>query len=798
MLLLLVMTSTPSMSRAQEDDSLPPLGTAMEDEELPPVEPVIEAEEVPPTEGEALLPPEPDIEEEGGPEIEAGEVLPIVQAIEVEGGQRIEPDVIFLRIRTREGDRVKRKTIREDIRTIMETGYFRQVIVEALPVPGGVKIIYHIEERPMIREVRYEGVKELEEDDLIEVVTIQPNTFLNVGALKENVEKIRKLYANEGYFRANVEYEAEPYGNNQVNIVFKVQENEEIKVRKVTFLGNHRFSDKQLGGILQTKKKSLLSFITSSGAYKEDMLKDDVTRLTLWYLDHGYLQFSAKPPLTLSTEKGMYVFFLLEEGEQYTVKSMQWENTTEEEQFILAGLQTLLPGQIFSRQRLTDDITAMTDYYADQGYAFAEIIPLYFPDEASLTVDVIYRVQKGEKYYIGDIRIAGNTKTRDKVIRRDMAMIEGDLYSSSMLRFSKSEVERLGYFDTVNINIEPGSDPNLLDVVVSVKEGQTGTLSGGAGFSSTDQFILMANVTQSNLFGRGQILSLNGEIGGTRQNFSLSFTEPWLFDIPLSAGIDAFNTERVYQDFTRRSSGGALRFGYELRQFLRGNVMYKYEDVEVKDVSQLASITLRAEEGRSTVSSMTFSLVHNTLDNPMFPMKGWMNIGTAEFAGTFLGGNTDFVKFQVDTGVYIPIIWDTTVHLRARAGWGEGINGDRLPVFERYFVGGISTVRGYDVRSLGPQVFGVLIGGNKELIFNVEYIFPIAPSLKLRGLVFFDAGNAFSEDESIKFQNLRFSVGGGFRWFSPMGPLTFVLGFPLDAEEGEDSSAVQFSIGTPF
>jgi len=798
MLLLMVMTSTPSMSRAQQDDGLPPLETAIEEEELPPVEPVIEAQEVGRTEGEALPFPEPDLEEQGGQEIEAGEVLPIVKAIEVEGGRRIEPDVIFLRIRTKEGDRVDRKTIREDIRTIMETGYFRQVTVEALPVEGGVKIVYHVEERPTIREVRYEGVKKLEEDDLKEVVTIQPNTFLNIGALKENVEKIRKLYANEGYFRADVEYEAEPCGNNQVNVVFKVQENEEIKVRKVLFLGNERFSDKQLSGILQTKKKSMLSFITSAGAYKEDVLKDDVTRLTLWYLDHGYLQFSAKPPLTLSTDKGMYVFFIMEEGEQYTVKSVKWENATKEEEFNLTGLQTLLPGQIFSRQKLTDDITAMTDYFADQGYAFAEIVPLYFPDDASLTVDVIYRVQRGEKYYIGDIRIAGNTKTRDKVIRREMAMIEGDLYSSSMLQFSKSEVERLGYFDAVNINIEPGSDPNLLDVVVSVKEGQTGTLSGGAGFSSTDQFILMANVTQSNLFGRGQILSLNAEIGGTQQNFSLSFTEPWLFDIPLSAGFDAFNTERVYQDFTRRSTGGALRLGYELRQFLRGNVMYKYEDVEVTDVSQLASITLRAEEGRSTVSSVTFSLVHNTLDNPMFPMKGWMNIGTAELAGTFLGGNTDFVKFQADTGVYIPIIWDTTVHLRARAGWGEGINGDRLPVFERYFVGGISTVRGYDVRSLGPEVDGVLIGGNKELIFNAEYIFPIAPSLKLRGLVFFDAGNAFDEDESVELRNLRLSVGGGFRWFSPMGPLTFVLGFPLDPQEGEDSSAVQFSIGTPF
>jgi outer membrane protein insertion porin family len=803
----LALASTEGLVRAQEDQGLPPLAPATEQEGSLPAETV------------ELLSPEPaietkdggraDVQEEGSPlepgQGEAGAPMaerepgaPRVQVIEVKGVQRIEPDVIFLRIRTKEGDPLSRRTIREDIHTIMETGYFRQVAVEAFPAPGGVKIVYVVEERPTIREIRYEGVKQLEEEDLQEVVTIRTNTFLNIGAIKEDLEKIRKLYANEGYFRANVDYEAEPRENNQVNVVFKIQENEEIKVRRVLFLGNTQFSDKKLRRILQTKKKDLLSFITSAGAYKEDVLKDDVTRLTLWYLDHGYLQFSAKPPLTLSTENGMYVFFVVEEGRQYTVRSLEWEHATEQEQVILAGMRTLMPGEIFSRQKLQEDITAMTDYYADQGYAFAEIVPLYYPDESDLTVDVIYRVQKGDKYYVGDIRIAGNTKTRDKVIRREMAVIEGDLYSGSMLRFSKSEVERLGYFDAVNITTEPGAEPNLLDVVISVKEGQTGTLSGGAGFSSTDQFILMANVTQSNLFGRGQVLSLNAEIGGTRQNFSLSFTEPWLFDIPLSAGFDVFNTERVYQDFTRRSMGGALRLGYELRQYVRANVMYKYEDVEVKDVSSLASITLQAEEGMSTVSSVTFSVVHNTLDNPMFPMKGFLNIGTAEFAGTIFGGNTDFLKFQVDTGVYIPIIWDTTVHLRARAGWGEGLGGDRLPVFERYFVGGISTVRGYDVRSLGPEVDDVLIGGNKELIFNVEYIFPIAPSLKLRGLFFFDAGNAFSEDESIKFQNLRFSAGGGIRWFSPMGPLTFVLGFPLDRQEGEDPSAVQFSIGTPF
>ncbi len=787
LLFLLLFPLAATLSWAQEDEALPPLPPAVEGGGA-------EMNQ----KGEVPLPPAVGNEEEGGGPLEASGTAPRVMAIEVEGTQRIEPDVIFLRIRTKVDSLVNRRVIREDIRALMDTGYFKQVSVDSVPVPGGVKILYVVEERPTIREIRYEGVKKLKEEDLQKVVMLKPKTFLSITALKENVEKIRKLYANEGYYRAKVNYEIEPQENNQVNVVFKIQENEEIKVRKVLFLGNEKFSDKALRKILQTKKKSLLSFITSAGAYKEDLLHDDVIRLTLWYLDHGYLQFAAEPPLTLSTEKGMYVFFIVSEGEQYTVKSMRWENASEEEQRVLSGLRTLLPGQIFSREKLQKDITAMTDYYADQGYAFAEIVPLYFPDEASRTVDVIYRVQKGEKYYVGDIRIIGNTKTRDKVIRREMGIIEGDLYSSSMVRFSKTELERLGYFETVNISTEPGTAPNLLDVVVSVKEGQTGTLSGGAGFSSTDQFILMANITQSNLFGRGQVLSLNAEVGGTRQNFSLSFTEPWLFDIPLSAGFDIFNTERVYQDFTRKSTGGALRLGYELRQYLRGNVMYKYEDVEVTDVSQLASITLRAEEGESTVSSVTFSIVHNTLDNPMFPLKGWLNIGTSEFAGTFLGGNTDFVKLQADTGVYIPIVWDTTVHLRGRIGWGEGIGGDRLPVFERYFVGGISTVRGYDVRTLGPEVDGVLIGGNKELIFNAEFIFPISSQLKLRGLVFCDAGNAFSEDESIKFQNLRFSTGAGFRWFSPMGPLTFVLGFPLDREPDEDPYAVQFSIGTPF
>ncbi|MEW6443375.1 MAG: outer membrane protein assembly factor BamA [bacterium] len=726
------------------------------------------------------------------------EEAPVVREIGVAGNQRIEPDVVLLRINTKVGQPLSPKVVRQDIHALMDTGYFRTIHVETEEVAGGVKVIYRVEERPIIREVVYEGNKKLDLKDFEKVVTLKPNHFLDVAALKENVEKIRKLYANEGYFRASIEYDIRPQDNNQVTVAFKIQENKEIKIRRIVFLGDQVFPDKKLRKTIESKKKSLLSFITGAGTYKEDVVRDDVTRLTLFYLDNGYLQFSAKPPMTLITEEGMYIFFILDEGKQYRIRNVRWENATAEEEALFREAQKLLPGEIFSREQLQQDIVVMTDYYADQGYAFADIVPLYTPDESTLSVDITYQVKKGEKVTIGNVRVNGNTKTRDKVIRREMALAEGDLYSGTKLRKSKEEINRLGFFESINLTTQPGAEPNQLDVVVDVKEGQTGTLSGGAGFSSTDQFIFMANITQSNLFGRGQVLSLNAEVGGTRQNVALSFTEPWLFDIPLSLGFDVFNTKYDYDDFTRKGIGGAFRIGYEFLEHLRGSAMYKYEDVDISDVSSDAPVTLKAEEGQSTTSSVTFSVVRDTLDNPLYPLRGSLNIGSVEFAGTALGGDNDFVKLRLDTGWYIPFYLDTTFHLRGRVGVGYGIGGDRLPVFERFFVGGISTVRGFDVRSLGPEVQGTVIGGDKELILNFEYIFPLVPQVKLRGLAFFDAGNAFSEDESIRFPGLRLSAGAGIRWFSPLGPLTFVLGFPLDKREGEDSSAVQFSIGTSY
>jgi outer membrane protein insertion porin family len=503
--------------------------------------------------------------------------------------------------------------------------------------------------------------------------------------------------------------------------------------------------------------------------------------------------------MTFQSGNAMNIVFVLDEGDQYTVHEISLEGVTDEEKELFLRRRSLKPGDMFNREKLQQDIVLITEYYADQGYAFADVKPVFSDvDKDTKTVHVVYHVEKGKQYYIENIRIQGNTKTRDKVIRREMSMREGDLYSISRLRGSRADINRLGFFDEINLNTQPGHDPDRLDLLVDVKEGQTGTLSGGAGFSSTDKFILMANITQSNLFGLGQILSLNAEVGGTRQNFSLSFTEPWLFDIPLSAGFDIFNTKYDYTDFTRGATGGAARLGYEFYRHLRGNIMYRYEVVDITGISIFAPDIIKSEEGKSTTSSVTFSLVRNTLDNPLLPTKGSINVASVELAGLIFGGENDFVKLNLDSGWYFPLFWNTVISLRGRLGLGYGIAGETLPVFERFFVGGISTVRGFDVRSLGPTVQGEVIGGNKELIFNLEYIFPLVPQVKLRGLVFFDAGNAFSEDEDIRLETLRLSVGSGFRWFSPLGPLTLVVGFPLDRMAGEKGSAVQFTIGTPF
>ena len=336
--------------------------------------------------------------------------------------------------------------------------------------------------------------------------------------------------------------------------------------------------------------------------------------------------------------------------------------------------------------------------------------------------------------------------------------------------------------------------------MVKIKEGQTGTLSAGAGFSSVDSFLVNFRITQHNFRGLGQTLVLNGDLGSRRQFIDFTFQEPYLFDIPLLAGVSVFNRDQEFNDFDRKRLGGSLTLGYPLIEFVDGILTYSFEKVEITDVSSAASTALQDAEGVDEVSRLRATLRRRTLNNRFDPTRGSDNALSAEMAGVFLGGTSDFFKLEASTAWYVPLWWDVTLSLRGRLGWGRALEGGDLPLFERYFVGGISTVRGFDNRSLGPRdpATGDEIGGNKRLLMTGEIIFPIVPSFGLKGVAFVDAGEAYPEGTGFELDLLRTSAGFGFRWFSPLGPLRLEVGYPLRRREGDDASAVQFSIGAPI
>ena len=729
--------------------------------------------------------------------------------VEVRGQLRLDAEAVLERTALRSGIVCTRQAISRDLKALMRSGYFKDVRADLERTPEGLVLTWIVEELPWIREVVFSGNDDIKTEEIEEAIAIKKGTFLRTIDVERAVETIRKLYVNEGYYSARISYRIEGAQNNQSDVIFEIVENKEIKVGRISFVGNQAFTDKELRRAIETSEKNILSFVTSAGAYKEDVLRDDVARLTIFYLNSGYVRIEVDEPDIVLSDQGIFITFRVKEGEIHTVGEVDVLNVDEADREKLLDTCALRPEETFSRDNIQRDVVYLTDYYGEYGYAFAGVNPIFKIDDEARTVGITYEVTKGEKVYFEDISIAGNEKTRDKVVRRELFVAEGDLYSGSKLRRSREMVYRLGFFEDLNFETMKGSGDDKIKLNISLREGQTGTINGGAGFSSTDKFIFMASVTQSNLFGLGQEISLNVQYGGTRKHFALSFTEPWLFDIPLSAGFDAYRSEYDYHDFTRIATGGSIRLGYPIyKRLLYMYWRYKNEMVEITDLERGMSLYYAYGEGRSTTSSMTATLVQDTLNHRLDPSKGGLSRMSLEYAGDFLGGDNDFIKISLDTRWYVPLKWGTTFMVRGRMGLIETIGQSRLPIFERFFVGGISTVRGFDVLSLGPAIEDrapddsfidrTVIGGNKELIFNTEFIFPLMPQVKLKGFLFFDAGNAYSEDEDIRVDELRMSTGFGFRWLSPLGPLVLAIGYPLDLREGEDSSAVQFTIGTPY
>jgi outer membrane protein insertion porin family len=408
-------------------------------------------------------------------------------------------------------------------------------------------------------------------------------------------------------------------------------------------------------------------------------------------------------------------------------------------------------------------------------------------------------ISEGGIYRIGTINITGNTKTRDKVIRREMRLDEGDIFNKSLLKRSFQRINNLNYFETADVKPTPRPEARLMDLDVSVEEKMTGMLSLGGGYSSTDRFMVMGEINQTNLFGRGLDLKLKVDYSATRTNYNISLRDPWFMDKPISASVGIFNERVDYDDYDKTSTGGHLGFGRELAEYVRGNIKYTIEDIEISHVSDDASSLITDQEGSKVTSSISPAIWRDTRDNYLDPSSGSKNALYVTVAG--LGGDNYFYKGLVDSLWYFPVIWDTTFSVRGRYGYASGFNGEDLPLYERFYVGGINTVRGLGFGEAGPRNDeGEDIGGVQELIFNFEYIFPIVKDMKLKGVLFFDYGSSFDNDEDYDFSmdNMRYTAGAGVRWLSPFGPIRLEWGFNLDPGERERDDKLEFSMGGMF
>lgn len=719
----------------------------------------------------------------------------IVKSVVIEGNQRIEDAAIARVLQTEPGDVYNADALSEDLKAIYEMGYFDDVEVLFDREEGGNTVIFRVKEKPTVREIKFSGNRVYKDEDLMDSIDISTGSILNIYRINRNVRKIESLYKEKNYQNASVSYHVEELPNNQGDLEFTIDEGKKVRIREIEIRGNQSFDDKTLKKQMQTSEKGWFSWLTGSGELKPDVLEQDVMRLTAFYYSKGYAEARVAEPEVTFEGDWIHIIIRVEEGPRFEMGSVDIKGDMIKPLEEMLEMISIDQEAYFNQEVLRDDILLLTDLYADQGYARADIYPETRKHADRDVIDLVFNIRQNQPVYFDEIIITGNTKTRDKVIRRELHVHEQGLYSATGLKRSVRNLYRLDYFEDIDIQTLPGDTQDKMNLAIDVAEKPTGSFSFGAGYSAIDKVYVMTSVEERNFLGRGQIVELRGQMGSRSQQFSFSFTEPWLFDIPLSAGITAYRWERDYDFYDRDSRGGQLRFSYPVYDFTRAFVSYGYDYSDVSNVSEF--YIDRIEKGLFKTSSITTGLTYDSRDRQINPSVGSRHRISHQFAG--LGGNVGFNKVKLELGRYFPLVWEFVFFLNAEFGYVREAGGKLLPDYEKFYMGGISTMRGFDWR--GVAVFdeeGRAMGGEKMVLFNAELIFPVVRQAGLMGVIFHDTGDVYSKDASIELDNLRRSAGFGVRWYSPLGPIRLERGYILDRRKGEDSGRWEFSIGGVF
>jgi outer membrane protein insertion porin family len=722
-----------------------------------------------------------------------------VSEVVITGNKRIESEAVKRIIKTKSGDLYLTKHIQDDVKSIHKMGYFGDVRVNVDSSPDGKVVTFSVEERETIRHIRVRGNRKFDDEEVKEILHTRSGAILNVNTLRSDLKEIRSQYKEEGYHNAEVTYEIKPVLESQADVEYVIEEGEKVFVKSISFEGNTSYDDDKLKKLMKTKEKGFFSWLTSSGDLDLEALEQDMAGIAAFYHNHGYIQAKVGEPELSDDENSIYISVKIEEGAQFKVGKVSIEGDLIQPEEELLEKIKISQQEVFNREVIREDILALGDIYSDEGYAYAEVSPRIDQRVQEHEADITYVIGKGQAVYFEKIIIAGNTKTRDKVIRRELRVYEQELFSGEGLRRGTRNLYRLDFFEDVKVNTMQGSSPDKMVLKIDVTEKPTGAFSFGGGYSSVDHMFAMASISQKNLFGRGQVLMLKATLGSRTSNYTFSFTEPWLFDIPLSAGIDLYNANKDYDTYDKDSVGGTLRASYPVFDYTRAFFSYNYDRAEIENLTSDASSAIREFAGTSVGHTLTGTLGRDTRDRIFNPTKGSDNSLTIRHAGTPFGGDIGFTKYVGESGWFIPLFWKTVGFLHGRVGFINGDSAGKVPVWERFYLGGMNSIRGYNWREISPRdpVTNDKIGGNKMIQFNAEFLFPLIPKSGLRGVIFYDTGNVYDNGEKLELNDLRESAGCGIRWFSPIGPIRLEWGYILDAER-RGEGGWEFSMGMAF
>jgi outer membrane protein insertion porin family len=724
-----------------------------------------------------------------------------IQRIQVEGNRHIDRQAIIGTLSIQAGNPFSQEQVREQIQNIYSMGFFEKVDVSTQLIADEVVVVFQVKEKPFTTEVVYDGNDELSDEKLGEKNTIRSQTFLDQEQVKVSVEHFRKLYQEKGYFHAQIVPIVDMVEEGQARLTYFIEEGEQAHTKTITFEGRNVIKKKQLFKFMANQEWSWpWSIFSDAGILRRDELPNDVERIKEVYMNKGYLDIQVgMPRIDLDETKEWFTLvFPIVEGEPYIVSQVQYKgNTVFSETELQEGLAIQL-GEVFQRVKIRDEITRLTDLYGSLGYAFTEATPSIEPDPVTRSARIGFSIDEGEMVRIKDIRITGNNKTRDNVIRRELRVSERDMIDSPAIKRSFERLNNLNFFETVEIlpkQIAPGE----VDLDVKVKEKPTGSFSIGGGFSTLDQFTLIADITEGNFLGRGYLARIRGQVGGRRTLGTITFRNPAIFDTLTSAQVDIFRSDTNFLTYREKKVGANLTFGQGFSEFLTGTFTFVAEKIKIDDVDDDANDIIKDQEGTQSTTGFRASLFRDTRDFFLDPRKG-ARVGVRTSFGTDkLGGSNNFYSVSFDALRYTPLpFWDFRHAIRGRIGYGSGYDGEDFPISEFFFVGGINTVRGFKFGRAGPVTdSNDPEGGNKQLILNNDLIFPVLSDAKLNGVLFFDYGKGFGEGDSLDL-DLRAAAGVEVRWISPFGPLRAAYGRPLDGPSKDKKWVFEFSVGSVF